>query len=51
MCQQNMLPYLITQAGSLGINANEIHYEDASIPFIDLFRVASPFAENVPKRA
>ena len=37
----------ITQAGSLGINANEIHYEDASIPFIDLFRVASPFAENV----
>ena len=31
----------------LGINANEIHYEDASIPFIDLFRVSSPFAENV----
>ena len=29
------------------MNANEIHYEDASIPFIDLFRVSSPFAENV----
>lgn len=38
---------VVNQASSLGINANEIHYEDASIPFIDLFRVASPFAENV----
>ncbi len=37
----------VSQQSSLGINANEIHYEDASIPFIDLFRVSSPFAENV----
>lgn len=37
----------LSQAGTLGINTNEIHYEDASIPFVDLFRVASPFAENV----
>ena len=37
----------VMQESSVGINANEIHYEDASIPFIDLFRVSSPFAENV----
>lgn len=38
---------VITQPSPVGINSNEIHYEDASIPFVDLFRVASPFAENV----
>jgi hypothetical protein len=37
----------VSQQSAIGINANEIHYEDASIPFIDLFRVSSPFAENV----
>lgn len=36
---------------SLGINTNEIYEQDASIPFIDLFRVAAPFHENIRCRA
>ena len=32
---------------SLGINTNEVFEQDASIPFIDLFRVATPFNENI----
>ncbi|MCK5725202.1 MAG: hypothetical protein KAH22_00100 [Thiotrichaceae bacterium] len=35
----------------LGINANEAFEQDASIPFIDLFRVATPFHENIRCRA
>ncbi|WP_020560129.1 sugar-binding protein [Thiofilum flexile] len=30
----------------LGMNANEIHHEDASFPFVDLFRMADPFKNN-----
>ena len=32
---------------SLGINTNEVFEQDASIPFVDLFRVATPFNENI----
>lgn len=35
------------QASLLGINTNEIGYTDASMPFVDLFRSANPFQENV----
>ena len=35
------------QESSLGINTNEVFEQDASIPFIDLFRVATPFNENI----
>lgn len=31
----------------VGINVNELHHEDASFPFVDLFRQASPFTDNV----
>lgn len=31
----------------LGINTNEISYNDGSVPFVDLFRAASPFQENI----
>lgn len=31
----------------VGINANELHHEDASFPFVDLFRQADPFKNNV----
>ncbi|HPY40156.1 MAG TPA: hypothetical protein PLM98_06530, partial [Thiolinea sp.] len=31
----------------IGINVNELHYEDASFPFIDLFRQSAPFKDNV----
>jgi hypothetical protein len=31
----------------IGINVNELHYEDASFPFVDLFRQSSPFKDNV----
>lgn len=37
----------IQQESSLGINTNEIGYSDASIPFVDLFRSANPFQENI----
>ncbi len=36
---------------SLGINTNEIYEQDASVPFIDLFKVAQPFHENIRCRA
>ncbi len=35
------------QQASLGINTNEVFEQDASIPFVDLFRVATPFNENI----
>jgi len=35
----------------LGINTNELFEQDASIPFIDLFRAATPFHENIRCRA
>jgi len=35
---------------SLGINTNEVFEQDASIPFVDLFRVATPFNENIQCR-
>ena len=35
------------QKSPLGINTNEIFEQDASIPFVDLFRVATPFHENI----
>ncbi|WML90091.1 sugar-binding protein [Thiothrix lacustris] len=38
---------VIRQEPLLGINTNEISYNDASIPFIDLFRSANPFQENI----
>jgi hypothetical protein len=44
-------PKAINQKSSLGINTNEIYEQDASIPFIDLFRVAAPFHENIRCRA
>ncbi|MEZ5475934.1 MAG: hypothetical protein R3E95_00030 [Thiolinea sp.] len=31
----------------VGINANELHFEDASFPFVDLFRQSAPFKDNV----
>lgn len=31
----------------VGINANELHFEDASFPFVDLFRQAEPFKNNI----
>ncbi len=31
----------------VGINVNELHYEDASFPFVDLFRQSAPFRSNV----
>ncbi len=31
----------------VGINVNELHHEDASFPFVDLFRQADPFKNNV----
>ncbi len=31
----------------LGINTNEVFEQDTSIPFVDLFRVATPFNENI----
>ena len=35
----------------LGINTNEVYEQDASIPFVDLFRVSMPFHENIRCRA
>ena len=35
----------------IGINANEIFEQDSSIPFVNLFRVATPFHENIRCRA
>ncbi len=38
---------VVHQASSLGINTNEVGAIDASLPFVDLFRAAAPFRENV----
>ncbi len=35
----------------IGINTNEVYEQDSSIPFVDLFRVAMPFHENIRCRA
>lgn len=35
----------------LGVNTNELYEQDASVPFVDLFRVATPFHENIRCRA
>lgn len=37
----------IHQASSVGMNTNEVGAIDASLPFVDLFRAAAPFRENV----
>lgn len=37
----------IRQSSSLGMNTNEVGAIDASLPFVDLFRAAAPFRENV----
>ena len=36
------------QASALGSNTNEVTEDDSSVPFIDLFRAALPFAEARP---
>ena len=38
-------------ASPLGINTNEVYEQDASFPFVDLFRAATPFHENIRCRA
>lgn len=40
-------PPAVNMGASLGINTNEVFEQDASIPFVDLFRVATPFHENI----
>ncbi len=40
-------PATINHTSPLGINTNEVYEQDASIPFVDLFRVAAPFHENI----
>lgn len=40
-------PNTNNQKSPLGINANEVYEQDSSIPFVDLFRVATPFHENI----
>lgn len=35
----------------IGVNVNELHYEDASFPFVDLFRQSAPFKDNVLEQA
>lgn len=44
-------PKSISKKSSIGINTNEVYEQDASIPFIDLFRVSAPFHENIRCRA
>ena len=44
-------PTATNKKASIGINTNEIYEQDASIPFIDLFRVSTPFHENIRCRA
>ncbi|MGB1255629.1 MAG: sugar-binding protein [Thiolinea sp.] len=42
------IPYLKPgKRPPVGINVNELHHEDASFPFVDLFRQADPFKNNV----
>jgi hypothetical protein len=40
-------PPAVNSEAALGINTNEVFEQDASIPFVDLFRVATPFHENI----
>ncbi len=40
-------PPAANRGSPLGINTNEIYEQDASIPFVDLFRVSMPFHENI----
>jgi len=40
-------PELHNQEAPIGINTNEVYEQDASVPFIDLFRVAAPFHEHI----
>lgn len=40
-------PHADNRTSPLGINTNEVFEQDASIPFVDLFRVATPFNENI----
>ncbi|KAG1694791.1 hypothetical protein GQR58_006758 [Nymphon striatum] len=40
-------PKAINHGSPLGINTNEIYEQDASIPFVDIFRVSMPFHENI----
>jgi hypothetical protein len=42
-----LFPPATNKKASLGINTNEVFEQDASIPFVDLFRVATPFHENI----
>ena len=44
-------PPATNKQSPLGINTNEIYEQDASIPFVDLFRVSMPFHENIRCRA
>ncbi|CAA6819632.1 MAG: Unknown protein, partial [uncultured Thiotrichaceae bacterium] len=44
-------PATQSRESPLGINTNEVFEQDASIPFVDLFRVATPFHENIRCRA
>ncbi|MEE9328471.1 MAG: sugar-binding protein [Cocleimonas sp.] len=44
-------PEATNRLSPLGINANEVYEQDSSIPFVDLFRVATPFHENIRCRA
>ncbi len=44
-------PAINNRESPLGINTNELFEQDASIPFVDLFRVATPFYENIRCRA
>ncbi len=46
-----IFPVRKNKESPLGINTNEVFEQDASIPFVDLFRVATPFHENIRCRA
>ena len=46
-----VFPKTNNKESAIGINTNEIYEQDASIPFIDLFRVSAPFHENIRCRA
>jgi len=44
-------PVTNNRRSPIGINTNEVYEQDSSIPFVDLFRVATPFHENIRCRA
>ncbi len=46
-----IFPAAKNRQSPLGINTNEVYEQDASIPFVDLFRAATPFHENIRCRA